>query len=171
MQIPDHLTPEQEKLILGGEATEWAEFITPEILSNRVWPRSAAIAERFWSPQATRDVPSMYARLGWVAHQLSMQGVANGTVKTGMLERIAASTATDRLLVLATMVQPPLDYNREAVETYDETNPLNHLVDAVPSEERDRASLRGACPCHCGRHRLTRAACRGALVADVVGGE
>lgn len=134
MQIPDHLTPEQEAMILGGEATEWTEFITPEILDNRVWPRSAAIAERFWSPQGTRDVESMYSRLGWVAHELSMQGVANGAVQTAMLERLAASTATDRLMVLATMVQPPLDYNRETVETYDQTNPLNHLADAVPAE-------------------------------------
>ena len=134
MRIPDQLTPDQEKLILGGEATEWTEFITPEILSNRIWPRSAAIAERFWSPQATRDVPSMYARLGWISHQLSMAGLATGGVQAGMLERLAASTATDRLMVLATMVQPPLDYNREAVETYDETNPLIHLVDAVPAE-------------------------------------
>lgn len=134
IQIPEHLTPEQEKLILGGEATEWAEFVTPEILSNRIWPRSAAIAERFWSPQGTRDVGSMYARLGWVSHQLRMQGVKNGVVDTDMLERIAASTETDRLMVLASVVQPPIDYNREAVETYDETNPLNHLVDAVPAE-------------------------------------
>ncbi len=134
VEVPEHLTPEQEARILGGETTEWTEFITPEILSNRVWPRSAAIAERFWSPQNTRDVTSMYTRLGWVSHQLRLEGVPNGRVQADMLERIAGRTPTDRLLVLAAVVQPPTDYNREAVETYDETNPLNHLVDAVPAE-------------------------------------
>ncbi len=134
--VPEHLTSEQEARILGGEATEWTEYITPEILSNRVWPRSAAIAERFWSPQATRDVASLYTRLGWISHELQMQGVNNGVVMPGMVERIAGTSATDRLMVLAAMVQPPLDYTRESVpgQAYDEIRPLIHLVDAVPAE-------------------------------------
>lgn len=134
VDVPQQLTPEQEALILGGETTEWTEFITPEILNNRIWPRSAAIAERFWSPKGTRDVGSMYARLPWVAHELRMMGVENGGVDRDMLQRMAGTTAVERLAVLAEVVQPPLDYNRETVETYDETNPLNHLVDAVPAE-------------------------------------
>ena len=136
VEVPAHLTAEEEARILGGETTEWTEYITPEILSNRVWPRSAAIAERFWSPQADRDVESMYARLGWISHQLSLQGIRNGDVMQGMLERMAGSTAIDRLTVLATMVQPPLDYTRESVpgQAYDQIRPLIHMVDAVPAE-------------------------------------
>ncbi len=136
VEVPEHLTPEQEARMLGGEATEWTEYITPEILSNRVWPRSAAIAERFWSPQSDRDVNDMYARLGWFAHELSMQGIENGEVMQGMLERIAGTTDTTHLMILAAMVQPPLDYNRESVpgQAYDEIRPLIHMVDAVPAE-------------------------------------
>ena len=136
IDVPEHLTPEQEARILGGEATEWAEYITPEILSNRVWPRSAAIAERFWSPQSVRDVADMYARLGWIAHGLRMQGIDNGGVMQGMLERMAGTTGTEHLMVLAAMVQPPLDYHRESVpgQAYDEIRPLSHMVDAVPAE-------------------------------------
>ena len=138
VEIPAKLTAEEEGRILGGETTEWAEYITPEILSNRVWPRSAAIAERFWSPQADRDVESMYARMGWVSHQLHMQGIGSGDVMKGMVERMAGTTAIDRLLVLAAMVQPPLDYNRESVpgQAYDEIRPLIHMVDAVPAESQ-----------------------------------
>ena len=134
--VPEHLSPEEEARILGGEATEWTEYITPEILSNRVWPRAAAVAERLWSLQTDRDVESMYARLGWVSHQLHMQGVESGSVLRGIVERMAGSTATDRLMVLAAMVQPPLEYHREAVpgQAYDEIRPLTHLVDAVPAE-------------------------------------
>lgn len=136
VDVPEHLTPEQEASILGGEATEWTEYITPEILSNRVWPRTAAIAERLWSPQADRDVPDMYARLGWVAHELRMQGIENGEVMQGMAERLAGTTDNDRLLVLAAMVQPPLDYHRESVpgQAYDQLRPLIHMVDTVPAE-------------------------------------
>ena len=134
--VPEHLTAAQEARILGGETTEWTEYITPEILSNRVWPRSAAIAERLWSPQTDRNVSEMSARLGWISHELRVQGVENGDVKQGMLERLAGTTATDHLMVLAAMVQPPLDYNRESVagQAYDEIRPLNHMVDAIPAE-------------------------------------
>ena len=134
--VPEHLTSEEESRILGGEATEWTEYITPEILSNRVWPRSAAIAERFWSPQTDRDVPNMYARLDWISHQLSLQGIENGSILQGMLERMAGTTTIDRLRVLAAMVQPPLSYSRESVpgQAYDEIRPLIHMVDAVPAE-------------------------------------
>ena len=65
-----------------------------------------------------------------------MQGVGNGSVMQGMVERMAGTTATDRLMILAAMVQPPLEYNRESVpgQAYDEIRPLIHLVNAVPAE-------------------------------------
>src|SRR5260370_30774809 len=57
------LTPEEKSRILGGEACMWTEWAPPETLDSRVWPRTAAIAERLWSPQEVTDVGSMYARL------------------------------------------------------------------------------------------------------------
>ena len=45
------LTPEQQKLILGGEVCMWAEQLNERTIDSRIWPRTAVMAERFWSPQ------------------------------------------------------------------------------------------------------------------------
>ncbi len=52
------LSPEEKPRILGGEACMWTEWVTPEILDSRVWPRTAAIAERASTGLASRTAPA-----------------------------------------------------------------------------------------------------------------
>ncbi|GAQ81841.1 beta-hexosaminidase [Klebsormidium nitens] len=47
--------PEQQKLFLGGEVCAWGETIDISDLQQTVWPRSAAAAERLWSPKSLTD--------------------------------------------------------------------------------------------------------------------
>src|SRR5208283_5394410 len=68
------LTIEEQRRVLGGEATMWAEWVTPETIDSRIWPRTAAIAERLWSPAGVRDVPDMYRRLALVSASLDEAG-------------------------------------------------------------------------------------------------
>ena len=130
----DGLTPEQKKLVLGGEATMWSEYTTPEIIDSRIWPRTAAIAERFWSPASVNDVDSMYARMAVVSEKLEAYGLTHRSYTEVMLDRMAGASDPAALEVLATAVQPPLGYDREELMPYTKTTPLNHLVDAVPPE-------------------------------------
>ena len=133
------LSSEQQARILGGEATMWSEYVTPEIVDSRIWPRTAAIAERLWSPQQVRDVDSMYQRLGIVSQKLQYYGLQHISFTDIMLERMSGETDPAPLKVLAAVVQPPEGYEREELKEYDTSSPLNRLVDAVaPQSETAR---------------------------------
>jgi hexosaminidase len=134
------LTPEQQRLILGGESCMWAEYVNPENIDSRIWPRNAAIAERLWSPQNVTDIASMYSRLHAVSAHLEWLGLTHRAYYPQMLRRIAGPGATPEQLTalrtLADVVEPVKDYTREATAPAEPTSatPLNRVVDAVPLE-------------------------------------
>jgi hexosaminidase len=131
---PNTLTSEQSKSILGGEATMWSESVTPETVDSRIWPRTAAIAERLWSPRATRDVASMYARLAIISQQLNGYGLQHNASYPAMLSRMTGEPDPLPLRVFGDVMQPPRMYEREEYRSYDAFTPLNRMVDAVPPE-------------------------------------
>ena len=133
------LTPEQKKLVLGGEATMWSEYVNWENIDNRIWPRTAAIAERYWSPQSVTDVNSMYARLDVISERLEWVGLTHRSQPRKMLQRIAGPATPEEfsaLKMLADVLEPVKDYTRGETTSYTAitTTPLNHMVDAVPPE-------------------------------------
>lgn len=128
------LTPEQKSLVLGGEATMWSEFVTPENIDSRIWPRTAAIAERLWSPQDVRDVDSMYARLAMESQRLEYYGLQHESFTKIMLQRMTGEADPESMRVLASVVEPPEGYDREDLKDYDTSSALNRLVDAVSPE-------------------------------------
>ena len=128
------LNAEQRARVLGGEATMWSEFVTPENIDSRIWPRTAAIAERLWSPQEIRDVDSMYERLAVVSRQLEYYGLEHKHFAELMLKRMSGDEDPQLLKILAAVVQPPEGYERGQLKDYESFTPLNRLVDAVPPE-------------------------------------
>jgi hexosaminidase len=131
---PTTLSAEESKRILGGEATMWSEFVTPENVDSRIWPRTAAIAERLWSPRNTRDVESMYTRLALVSQKLNYYGLQHNSSYPMMLGRMTGEADAVPLRVFGDVMQPPRNYAREQLHEYDAFSPLNHMIDAVPPE-------------------------------------
>jgi hexosaminidase len=133
------LSDEEKKRILGGESTMWSEFVDGENVDSRIWPRNAAIAERFWSPQSTTDIDSMYRRMEEESVRLEWLGLTQRTYQRQMVQRMVGARSADETVALLTAVQalePVKDYNREAFSPEMPTSqtPLTRVVDAVNPE-------------------------------------
>ena len=131
-----NLSPEENQRILGGEACMWSEYVSPENIDSRIWPRTAAIAERFWSPQQTTDVNSMYQRLAQISRWLDWLGPTHNSSYAPMLRRIAGSNDISDLRTFVDVVEPVKDYNREELAVVEATSlsPLNRVIDAARPE-------------------------------------
>jgi len=138
---PADLTPEQAKLILGGEGTMWEELASVEMIDARLWPRLAAMAERFWSPESTSDVASMYRRLAITSEWLEWLGLNHRSNPELMRQRLAVAYPVGPLDVLASLVEPTKGYSRHA-ERYGIYSVLNRLEFAVPSESDTARTFR-----------------------------
>ena len=72
----------------------WGEWVSPETIDSRIWPRTAAIAERLWSPRNVTDVDDMYRRLAVVSRQLEELGLTHEKNYGMLLRRLAGNSDT-----------------------------------------------------------------------------
>ena len=128
-----NLSPEEQKLVLGGEAAMWEELATSENLDAKLWPRLAAIAERLWSPASVNDIASMYARLEPVNQWLEWLGLKQRSNLELMRQRLVGGMPVAPLDAFASILEPVKGYERHR-SGWGATTPFNRLVDAVPPE-------------------------------------
>ena len=143
--IPDNstLNPDQQKLILGGEVCMWAEQITAQTVDSRVWPRTAALAERFWSPRQTRDVPDMYRRLAIESIRLDGLGLTHISGPESGLRQLAGSeSAGSQLAVLVSTLSPVPFHERYQQQKTSQLTPMGNAVDYTRPDPPLREGLR-----------------------------
>ncbi|MGH9765232.1 MAG: family 20 glycosylhydrolase, partial [Blastocatellia bacterium] len=128
------LTEEQRQHVLGGEATMWGEYVSPETIDSRIWPRTAAIAERLWSQASVKDVPDMYRRLNAISIQLEDLGLTHKKNEDMMLRRLAASDDVEDLRMLLELAHPVTGYARGQLKHSNTLSPLTNLVDIARAD-------------------------------------
>lgn len=140
--LPDSLglTPEEGARLLGGEACMWGEHIGPETIDSRIWPRLAAVAEKFWSPASVKDVHDMYQRLAVTSLRLAEVGLGHNEHSAKMLH-LAVGVGPDfqTMLTLVALTQPVTFGQRHRLqEGMTQQTPLTRLIDAARPDPPSR---------------------------------
>lgn len=132
------LTKKERARVLGGEATMWSELVTPLTIDSRIWPRTAAIAERFWSKKSIRDFDNMYKRLQVVSFQLEELGITHIRNKEVILRNITQNQNTNSLNILSNISEPLKIYTRNVGGTeYQTYSPFTLFADACNVDASD----------------------------------
>ena len=132
------LTPDQRKLVLGGEICMWAEHINQSSIDSRIWPRAAAVAERFWSPESVNDPDDMYRRLAAASQRLESLGLTHRSHEDAALREIAGADSIAGIQLFASLLQPVSFSDRYHQQHTDQLTPLTNLVDAVLPDPASR---------------------------------
>jgi hexosaminidase len=135
------LTPEQRKLVLGGEICMFSEHVYARTIDSRLWPRTAAIAERFWSPEQVTDVDDMYRRLDVVSVRLEALGLRHLSQEDAGLRELAGTEHIDELRTFASALEPVGFHERYDQQKTSRLTVLDRFVDAVCPDPPSRYGI------------------------------
>lgn len=134
------LTTDEKARILGGEATMWTELATPTTIDSRLWPRTAAVAERLWSAESINDVANMRKRLETVSFRLEELGMTHIKNRAVILRNIVNNQNIESINEFSNVCEPLKGYSRNKGGTeYQMYSPLTLFADACSSDANDVA--------------------------------
>lgn len=128
--------------ILGGEAALWSELVDEYTFEGRAWPRTAAIAERLWSPSNVIDQDEMYRRLFILSDRLEIAGLNHTINVRRMLTSLCNSQDVKYPLTILQTLTPKKGYFRLGINmrspkrTKYQGVPLANLADMVTCDSK-----------------------------------
>jgi len=132
------LTAEEKARILGGEAPMWSELATPTTIDSRIWPRTAAIAERLWSNENITDMASLRKRMNVISLQLEELGITHIRNKEVLLRNISNNQTNTALDDFSNICEPLKIYSRNSEGTeYKTYSPFTLFADACTPDAKD----------------------------------
>lgn len=117
--VPEELSEEEAKHIIGGQANLWTEQIkTPEHASYMVLPRMTALSEVLWSPKKDRDWGSFSKRMKTQYKRFDNIGVnyATSAFQVNATPELNAETRTIKVELYTEAWKPEIRYTTDGSE-------------------------------------------------------
>ena len=136
------LSVAEKERILGGEAVMWSELVTAMTIDSRIWPRTAAIAERLWSNENIVDLVSLRKRIKTISFQLEELGITHIKNKDVLLRNISNNQKNTALEDFSNICEPLKIYTRNNGGTeYKTYSPFTLFADACTPDALDALSF------------------------------
>ncbi len=123
----------------------WSEWVVAGNVDSRIWPRTAAIAERLWSAASVRDVEDMYRRLDYIGSHLEQLGSTHESNVPLMLRRLAGvNEDIQPLKTYVDVLETVKEYRRGQLIrfAYSTFYPLTGIADVVRPDSRTARTFR-----------------------------
>ena len=114
----------------------WSEMVTRETIDSRIWPRTAAIAERLWSDASVNNVSDMYDKLERISPNSKNSGLTHEKNVDMFLRRLAGNDHVALCALLQMCLNLVKDYGLIDYAGYTTGSPFTKIVDAVRPDSR-----------------------------------